>query len=315
MNDTRIELSIVSPVYGSPEVIPQLCERLHASLQQITENYEVILVFDGSPDDGWARICNECKKDSRVKGVQLSRNFGQHYAITAGLAHVSGEWIVVMDCDLQDRPEEISNLYRKALEGYDAVFAQRHERQHGFLKRLSSKLFYSVFSYMTDSKQDASIANFGIYHRRVAEAVLSMKDKVRYFPTMAQWVGFRKTAIPVQHDSRAEGDSTYSWRRLFTLALDNMISFSDKPLHLTVRLGMTICLVSFAAALFYLLRYLFGGITVSGFTSLILSIWILCGIIIFILGVLGIYLVRVFDQVKDRPTFIVSKTINVEGGS
>ena len=312
MKDKRIELSIVAPVYGSPELIPVLCERLHKSLQQVTEDYEVILVFDCSPDDGWGRICEECTKDQRVKGIQLSRNFGQHYAITAGLEKVSGEWVVVMDCDLQDRPEEIVNLYRKALEGYDTVFAQRIERKDSLAKRLSSKLFYVVFSYMTDSRQDASIANFGIYHRGVVGAILSMKDKVRYFPTMAQWVGFRSTVLPVEHGSRDAGETTYSWRRLLLLALDNMISFSDKPLHLTVQLGMLLCLFSFGAGLFYLLRYLFGGITVGGFTSIILSIWFLSGVIIFILGVLGIYLGQVFDQVKGRPSCIVRTTENFD---
>lgn len=306
-----MDISVVSPVYGSPELIPILCQRLNESLGELTEDYEIILVFDCSPDDGWKRICEECKKDERVKGVQLSRNFGQHYAITAGLEQVSGEWVVVMDCDLQDRPEEIQNLYRKAMEGYDAVFAQRRERQDGLLKRHSSKLFYSVFSYMTDSKQDASIANFGIYHHDVVDAILSMRDKVRYFPTMAQWVGFRQTVLPVEHAGREGGETTYSWRRLFLLALDNMIAFSNKPLHLTIQLGMFLCMFSFGAGVFYLLRYLLGGITVSGFASIILSIWFLSGVIIFILGVLGIYLGRAFDQTKNRPTFIVRTTENL----
>lgn len=308
-----IKISIVTPVYGTPELIPKLCERLHQSLRSLTEDYEIILVFDCSPDDGWERICEECKRDTRVKGVQLSRNFGQHYAITAGLAQVSGEWVVVMDCDLQDRPEEIPCLYRKALEGYDAVFAQRIDRRDSLIKRVSSGLFYAVFSYMTDSRQDASVANFGIYHRRVIAAILSMRDKVRYFPAMVQWVGFRSTGLPVEHAVRAAGATAYSWRKLFSLALDNMISFSDKPLHLTVKLGMLLCLISFGSGLFYLLRYLLGGITVSGFASIILSIWFLSGMIIFILGVLGIYLGRVFDQAKNRPSYIIRTMENLDG--
>jgi dolichol-phosphate mannosyltransferase len=308
-----VKISVVSPVYGSPALIPQLCDRLHASLKCITESYEIILVFDCSPDDGWERIRRECTKDSRVKGIQLSRNFGQHYAITAGLEYVSGEWVVVMDCDLQDRPEEIVNLFNKAREaGVDIVFAQRQARRDHLSKRLSSAAFYTLFSFMTDSKQDASIANFGIYHRRVVRAMLSMKDKVRYFPTMAQWVGFKSAVLPVDHAARAAGETTYSWRRLFRLAFDNMIAFSDKPLHLTVQLGMAICLFAFGAALFYLLRYLVGGITVSGFTSLILSVWFLSGIIIFILGVIGVYLGRVFDQVKNRPFFIIREKENLD---
>jgi glycosyltransferase involved in cell wall biosynthesis len=167
MDNCKKHLSIVSPVYGAPSLIGELCLRLHSSLKKITEDYEIILVFDCSPDNGWEEICIECERDKRVKGIRLSRNFGQHYAITAGLEQATGEWVVVMDCDLQDRPEEINKLYKKAQEGYDIVFAQRADRKDSFLKRLSSKAFYAVFSYMTDTHQDARIANFGIYHWKV----------------------------------------------------------------------------------------------------------------------------------------------------
>lgn len=311
MNDVP-EISIVSPVYGSPELIPQLVSALHQSLQELGKPYEILLVFDCSPDDGWERICEACEEDARVKGIQLSRNFGQHYAITAGLTEVTGEWIVVMDCDLQDRPEEIINLYHKAQEGYDAVFAQRLARQDSISKRLLSKAFYWVFSYLTGSKQDATVANFGIYRRCVIEAILSMKDTLRYFPTMSQWVGFKKTYLPVSHGARESGESTYTWRSLFKLASENMIAFSDKPLQLTVRLGMTMCVVTVAVGLLYLFRYLFGSITVTGFASLILSIWFLAGVVIFLLGVLGTYLGRIFDQTKNRPQFIVRERINFD---
>lgn len=299
-------MSVVIPVYGAPELIHELCDRLHKSLGEITQDYEVTLVFDCSPDDSWNRICEECGRDDRVRGIQLSRNFGQHYAITAGLEHVRGEWIVVMDCDLQDQPEEISKLYSKAQEGYDIVFAQRTERKDGYWKCFSSKLFYKVFSYMTDSVQDATIANFGIYRREVIGAILAMKDYVRYFPTMAQWVGYRSTTVRVDHASRASGRSAYSLRKLLQLALDNMIVFSDKPLRLTIKLGMCVCAITILVAVVYFTRYLLGHITVSGYTSLILSIWFLGGMIIFLIGVLGIYLGKAFDQTKQRPTYIVS---------
>lgn len=310
--DRQIRFSVVSPVYGCPVAIPELCRRLHSALQVISIDYEIILVEDGSPDDSWERILEECRNDPRVKGIKLSRNFGQHYAITAGLDFARGEWVVVMDCDLQDRPEEISVLYNKALEGYDLVFARRANRHDSYAKILTSKLFYSVFSYMTDSNQDSSIANFGVYHYRVIDSILSMEDKVRYFPTMAQWVGFSQTSISVEHNLRKEGKSSYTWKRLLRLAVDNMIAFSDKPLRLTIQLGMYVSIVSFIVATFYFMRYLIGGITVSGFTTLILSIWFLSGIIVLILGVMGVYLGRMFNQVKDRPTYIVQKTENLD---
>lgn len=303
-------ISVVSPVYGSASLIPRLCERLHEVLQNLKQSYEIILVFDCSPDEGWQKIQEECQKSPFVKGLLLSRNFGQHYAITAGLAHASGEWIVVMDCDLQDRPEAIAELFQACQSGFDVVQAQRGNRKDKFLKRLSSKIFYWIFSFMTDSQQDASVGNFGIYHRKVIQAILSMQDKVRYFPTMVQWVGFKQTKVTVEHANRAEGKSGYSLFRLLSLTMNNMLAFSEKPLRITVMLGMLICLMSLLIAVYFLLRFFLGGIEVSGFTSLILSIWLSTGMMIFILGILGIYLGRCFNQVKNRPSFIIKKKEN-----
>lgn len=303
---------MVCPVYGSPSTIPLLCERLHESLTKITANYEIILVFDCSPDNGWEFIRIECAKHKNVVGIRLSRNFGQHYAITAGLKTAKGEWIVVMDCDLQDQPEEIEKLYARAIKGADIVLARRTNRKDHVLKRLSSKCFYRLFSYMTNSEQDPGIANFGIYHRKPINAILSMGDKVRFFPTMAQWVGFERTTVEVEHSKRQEGKSTYSYKKLIHLAIDTIISFSDKPLTLSVYLGMTTSFGSSIVSAYYLFRYFSGGIKVSGFTTLILSIWFLSGIIIFLLGMLGVYIGRSFEQVKNRPTYIIRDTLNLE---
>lgn len=289
----------------------ELVRRISESVSPITEHYEIILVNDASPDNSWNVIRAECEKDSRVKGINLSRNFGQHYAITAGLSYAKGEWVVVMDCDLQDRPEEIPNLYNKAIEGYDSVFAQRINRSDSWLKRMSSKLFYKFFSYMTETRQDASVANFGIYNRKVIESILAMGDKMRYFPTQVQWVGFRKYYMPVEHDSRLEGKSSYSLKKLFRLAFDTIVSFSDKPLRLTMNIGALITVVSFLIGLIYLIQYLCGHIAVMGYASLIISLWFICGILVFLIGVVGLYLGKTFNQTKGRPTFIVDDKVNI----
>ena len=267
---------------------------------------------DASPDNSWQAIEAECQKNPKVKGLNLSRNFGQHYAITAGLSYAKGEWVVVMDCDLQDRPEEIPNLYAKAQEGYDSVLAQRVQRSHGWFKKLGSKCFYKVFSYLTETKQDASVANFGIYNRKVIDAVLSMGDAMRYFPTQIQWVGFKRAYLPIQHDERAEGKSNYNLSRLFRLAFDTIISFSDKPMRLMVKMGLFVTLASFIVGIVFLVRYCLGEIEVLGFTSLIISLWLLGGIIISLIGVVGIYLGKLFEKAKDRPTFIVNEKLNIE---
>jgi len=304
-------LSIVSPIYKGEKMLHELVSRIEASVSTITDDYEIILVNDQSPDRSWEVIQDICANDKKVKGVNLSRNFGQHYAITAGLSLVCGEWVVVMDCDLQDRPEEIPNLYHKAMEGYDTVFAQRIERQDTFIKRMSSALYHRVFTWFTDSKADKTVANFGIYNKKVINSVLSMGDSVRSFNVMARWVGYKKTFLPVKHSKRAEGTSGYNVVKLLRMASNNIIAFSDKPLFLVLRLGLYVFITAVFVALYYLIKYLFGGVTVSGFTTIVISLWILGGIQIMLIGVVGLYIAKIFDRVKQRPLFIIDKKINV----
>lgn len=311
-HDSSCHLSVVSPVYRGEKMVAELVRRNVEALSTITDDYEIILVNDASPDNSWAAIEAACKNNPRVKGLNLSRNFGQHYAITAGLSYASGEWVVVMDCDLQDRPEEIPNLYKKAQDGYESVLAQRIQRSHGWFKKLGSKMFYKVFSYLTETQQDSSVANFGIYNHKVIDAVLSMGDAMRYFPTQIQWVGFRKAYLPIQHDERAEGKSTYNLSRLFKLAFDTIISFSDRPMRLMVQMGLLVTLAAFIVGIVFIVRYCLGLIEVMGFASLIISLWLLGGIIISLIGVVGIYLGKLFEKAKERPTFIVNDKCNIE---
>jgi len=303
--------SIVIPVYKCSHSIVELSERLINTLSTITQDFEIIFVNDNSPENDWQIISTLAQKEKRIKGINLSRNFGQHYAITAGLQHIQGVWVIVMDGDLQDRPEEIPSLFSKTKEGYDIVYARRKIRQDSFLKKYSSKLFYKLFGYLTDSKQDPSIANFGIYNKKVTQSILSMKDHVRYFPTMVQWVGFSSTKINVKHNSRNEGESAYSWSALINLAVNNIIAFSDKPLRITIRVGFLMSFFSFLIGIYYLYKFISGDILVIGYTSLVISIWFLSGLIILILGIIGVYLGKTFDRVKDRPTFIISEKINI----
>ena len=305
-----MELSIVSPIYRGEKMLDELVRRIIDSVKDITDDYEIVLVNDCSPDNSWEKIVQLCNENKKVKGVNLSRNFGQHYAITAGLSKTSGNWVVVMDCDLQDRPEEIPNLYAKTKEGFDSVFAQRVERQDTFMKRLSSAAFYFVFSFLTDSKQDKSVANFGIYNRKVVNAILSMGDSIRYFPIMAQWVGFRKGYLPVQHAERQVGSSSYSFFKLMRLASDNMIGFSDKPLRLMLTFGFYVVIGSLLVALYYFVKWCMGLIVVDGFTTMVISLWLIAGILTMMLGITGLYIGKIFDRVKGRPVFIIGETIN-----
>jgi dolichol-phosphate mannosyltransferase len=307
---TNPHISIVSPVYGCKTCLHELYFRLMETLEKITPDFEIILVNDASPDGAWDTIVELANKNKKVKGINLSRNFGQHYAITAGLDYCIGEWVVVMDCDLQDQPEEILKLYSKANEGYDIVFGRRVSRKDHFFKKSLSKFFYLVFSYLTDTKQDYTVANFGIFHKKVIQAILNMGDYFRVFPILIQWVGYKKTYIDVIHSFRSKGKSGYNYKKLIRLAFDMIISFSEKPLKLGLKFGILISCLSFLFGLYNLILFFAGKILVPGYTSLIITIMFSTGIIISFLGLVGIYIGKVSIQVKNRPKYIVTQEIN-----
>lgn len=312
MSEPIPQFSVVIPFYQGVTVFPELYRRLCAVFSSFEQTYELIFVNDASPDHGEMLLEKYAVQDERCKVISFSRNFGQHYAIMAGLKAAKGEWIIVMDCDLQDRPEEIPHLFEKAKEGYDVVFAHRTERRDSLVKKWESAAFYFVFNLLSDIKLDKQAANFGIYHRKVIQAVLLLGDKVKFLPIMVRWVGFRQTILPVQHDRRSEGKTSYTLKKLFTLAFDNIISFSDKPLRYCIIIGSLLFLLSIAVFFSYLTLYFLGKVTVMGYTSLILSLWGLTGALLMILGLHGCYLGKVFNQVKNRPIYIVSKTVNIK---
>lgn len=306
------KVSIVSPVYRGEKMVAELVNRNVESVSTITDDYEIILVNDASPDNSWEEIVKQCARNPKVKGINLSRNFGQHYAITAGLHYAKGDWVVVMDCDLQDQPEEIPNLYRKAMEGYDIVYARRAVRKDGFMKRMSSKLYHWVFNWLSGLKSDSAIANFGIYKHNVIEEFNKMPERARSFPSLVQYLGFKDTAIDVEHASRAEGKSSYNLHKLLKLSFDVIVSNSNKPLRLAVGLGFVMAVVSFLLAVYNVIAKWVGIIRVPGYTTTLFSIWFVGGLILFVMGVLGLYIGKIFDQVKGRQLFIVKDKMNLE---
>jgi len=227
-----MEISIVSPVYKAENIIDELVKRLTHELKKITEDYEIILINDRSPDNSWQKMVNQSDKDKRIKSVLLSKNFGQHHAITAGLDLAVGKWVVVMDCDLQDRPEEIINLYNEAMKGFDIVQALRVNRTDSTLKKLKSKLFNLVFSYLSGVKQDYRLQDFGIYSQKAIAVINTIREPMRSFSPLASWVGFSRSTVEVQHGQRFEGKSSYSLAKQINLAIDTAIAYSDKPLPL-----------------------------------------------------------------------------------
>jgi dolichol-phosphate mannosyltransferase len=299
------EISVVIPVFGSPESLVELSTRLIETLETLVDSFELLLVNDGSPDNTWEIITRLSEADSRIIGVNLSRNFGQHLAIHAGLISTNGTWTVVMDCDLQDRPEEIERLFLKAKEGFDQVVAIRHQRQDSFLKKLTSKVFFKLLSFLTGEDLDHRVGNFGIYKRSVIDAVLAMGDSTRTFSVLVRWVGFRRTSVEVQHDSRNSGKTSYSIINLLTLALQTIVGTSNKPLRLTVAFGSGVSFLSVLLGVWIAIQHLFYDAKVVGWTSMMVVMSFLFGIVIGCIGILGLYVGQIFNQVKNRPLVII----------
>lgn len=310
MKTRQNKISVVIPVFQSEKTIYLLFEAIKNVLKKAQIRFEVILVEDGSEDKTWDEIKKITKKNRQCKAIKLSRNFGQHYAISAGLAASNGAQVVVMDCDFQDQPSEILKLINKAQQGFDIVLAKRISRKDNYRKILSSKLFYLLLTWLTGIKQDPSVANFGIYSRSVIEAVMSLGESVRYFPTMVKWVGFKTSTVEVCHSNRLSGQSNYNFKKLVKLAIDICLANSDKPLRLVIITGFCISVVGFIFTLHTIWQAINGRIQVLGYASLMVSIWTLSGIIIFIIGVVGLYVGKSFEGIKNRPAFIVSEKIN-----
>ncbi len=300
-------VSVVTPVYRAEGCLRELYNRLVAALGSITQDFEILMVEDCGGDGSWEIICDLAKSDSRVKGLQFSRNFGQHYGITAGLDYCDGDWVVVMDCDLQDPPEEIPQLYAKAQEGYEVVLARRTKRSEGPVRRAASWLFYWIFSWLTDTNYDGVAGNFRILSRKVVSQCRTMREQLRFFGGLVHWMGFATASIDIQQAPRAQGRSTYTVAKLWKLAIDTIIAYSDKPLRLAVRFGLLMSLLAFSGGLYILVRSLLYGSPVVGWSSLFVSLYFLSGIIISILGIIGIYLGKTFDETKKRPLYVVSE--------
>ncbi len=304
-----MEISTVIPVYGCRAALPELHRRLTEVLSAISEDYEIVFVNDCCPQNSWEVIEEICRDDKHVKGIELSRNFGQMKAILAGLENASGNWIVVMDCDLQDRPEEIKKLYDKAQEGYDVVLAKRVQRKDGPVKKALSRLFYKVYNFATDNTYDGSVCNFSIINRKVAESYCRLREQHRAYVMYLKWLGFRQVAVDVECDERFEGKSSYSMKKRINMAIELLTSQSDKIIRLFVTFGFIMAIVSFLTII-GLVIYKFVADVSIGWTSIIATIILVGGLIIMVIGIVGIYVGNIFIQTKDRPLYVIRQILN-----
>ena len=232
--------------------------------------------------------------------------------ITAGLDHAVGDWVVVMDCDLQDQPKEISRLYKKALEGYEIVFARRTNRKDPFFKKLSSTLFHWLYNFLSDIKIDRNIANFSIASAKVIDTIRNLRERNRAYPVFLQWIGFRTASIDVEHGERFSGKSSYSFTKSTRLAVEAITSQSNKPLRLSIYAGFFLSTVSFGYAVWRIALQFTNEIKVEGWTSTIVAVIFIGGLILANLGIVGLYLGKVFDESKHRPLYITRQLVNVE---
>ena len=304
-----MKISVVIPVYGCRAALPELHRRLTESVSTLTDDYELILVNDNCPQNSWEVIEQICAGDNHVKGIELSRNFGQMRAILAGLDNASGDWIVVMDCDLQDRPEEIPNLYAKAMEGYDVVFARRAERRDGKLKVFLANQFYKIYRYATDGNYDGAVCNFSIVKRQVIENYCQMREQHRGYVMYIKWLGYRQAIIDVEHNERYEGKSSYSLKKRIDMALELLTSQSDKVLRLFASMGFLMSVISLLVIIGLIIYHHVANVSV-GWTSMIATTILVGGLIIMVMGVVGIYVGNIFMQTKGRPLYIVRQIIN-----
>jgi dolichol-phosphate mannosyltransferase len=302
-----VHLSVVIPVYNESSLIDELVKRVKTNVKLITEDYEIIIVDDGSQDNTWNSIENEAKSENRIKGIKFSRNFGHHYAITAGLHNSIGEWVVVMDGDLQDRPEVIPDLYNKAQEGFDVVFVSRQNRPEKLYYRIAQKIFYWILRSLSGLDFDSRQANFSIINKKVVDAFKKFPENARFYGSTIKWLGFNRSFILADHGVRHSGKPSYTIRKRFKLASDIILSFSERPLKVAVTFGLVVTLSSIIMSIWLIIGALNFNFSVLGWPSIMSSIFFLGGSILTVLGIIGIYLGRVFNQVKSRPLYIIDK--------
>ena len=297
-------ISVITPIWNERECIEELARRLAASLETIDQAFEVIFVDNGSDDGSVEVMRGVCARDPRFKILRLSRNFGHQGGATAGLDFASGAAVVLIDGDLQDPPELIPELYQRHLEGYDVVYAVRASREkETWFKLFTAKWFYRLFRWATDVDMPADTGDFRLMDRTVVEALKKMREQHRMLRAMVAWTGFRQIGVPYERAGRFAGFTKFSLRKMVRFATDGLTSFSTVPLRLASWMGIFVSFGSFLYGLYAVVRH-FGGGTVEGWTSLAVVISFVGGAQLICVGILGEYLGRVYDEVKQRPLYI-----------
>ncbi len=304
-------ISVVIPTYACATCLHVLHERLTATLAQMAVEYELVFVDDRATDGSWDVLAQLAADDQHVRAYRLSRNFGQHVAISAGIAHARGEWIVVMDCDLQDPPEQIPRLYAKAQEGHDIVFARRMGRPGSQLRRTLGRGYFALLNWVAGTNIDRSFGSFSLISRKVADSYLQFRDRDRHYLFILYWLGFNHATIEFTSQERHSGRSAYGVRALLRHAVDGLVFQTTVVLRWIVYAGFALAAGGLLLSCYFVIVHI-GGSTPPGWTSLAIFVLLLSGFAITSTGVIGLYVGKIFEQVKQRPLYVIDEAVGAE---
>lgn len=306
MNSGTPEISVVIPSYNCNNCLEELCLRLTQVLEGLVSSFEILIVDDRSPDGSWPLVESLSARFPSVRGIRLSRNFGQHIAITAGVKRARGNYVVLMDCDLQDPPERIPDLYNKVKQGYDLVLAKRVERTHSRFRVVAAKAYFGLLSKLTGESVDGSYGTFSILSRPVADAYLQFPERDRHFLFILRWIGFNCGTIEYAHGERHAGASSYNLTKLVKHALNGMFFQTSVFLTWIIKAGLFCTACSFILGIYFIYRYLTAS-ALPGWTSLAVAIMFSTGLILASVGAVGVYVSRIFEAAKGRPLYLIDR--------
>lgn len=308
-----MKISVVSPVYLAEKIVEELVKRITEEVTKLTDDYEIVLVDDCGPDNSWQKIKEQCELNERVKGIRLSRNFGQHPAIKAGVQHSTGDVVIIMDCDLQDDPVYMKELIDEYHKGNEIVYTYKDKRAHGWFKNMTSYVFSKIFSWLVDNKSVDYNRNIGAYSlisRKVADHFVSFPDYKFHYLIVLRWLGYQSSYVKIAHRERFEGKSSYTLSKLLERAFEGIVYQSNKLLKTSVFFGFFLAFCAIIYALVIVVNYFYLEDVPTGWSSLATLILFLSGIILIFIGILGAYIGSVFEQVKNRPQYIIREIIN-----
>tara|TARA_B110001452_G_scaffold72943_1_gene58990 strand:+ start:2340 stop:3251 length:912 start_codon:yes stop_codon:yes gene_type:complete len=300
--------SIISPVYNAEGIVKRLIHEIQNVCNDEKIDYEVILVDDRSKDKSWNVIAEECQKVSNIKGIRLSRNFGQHAAITAGVSIAKGDYIIIMDCDLQDNPKYIPDLIRKAKLGYNVVCTLKKTKNHSYFRKLSSKFFFFLINLLSDINLEKNLGTMTLIDKKISKEFLKIKDLHRHTSILFKRIGFERGFINVEHDDRLIGKSSYNTRKLISHAINGIISNSKTLLNFSIYFGLSLVLISIVMIIILIIKSTTIDFVI-GWPSLIVTILFSTGLVLFMLGIQGLYTGKIFEQSKDSPIYIIDQHI------